>query len=48
MAASAQLIEHEKVKLVSTWNLQSYILVSLLWKGTLQATKSETWTLTLS
>jgi len=38
-----QLIEHEEVKLVPTWSLYPYILVSLVQKSTLQSTEREIW-----
>lgn len=37
-----QLIEHGEVELIPTWSIQPYILMSLVWEGTLQATKRET------
>ena len=37
-----QLIEHGEVELEPAWSLQPYILMSLVQKGALQATKGET------
>ena len=42
---STQLTECSKIKLVPTWNLHLYVLVSLVWESTLWATERETWTL---
>lgn len=36
--APTQLIEHGELTLGSTWNIHPYVLVSLVWEGTLQAT----------
>ena len=32
---STQLIEYRKFELVASWSFYSYILVSLVWEGTL-------------
>ena len=45
---SIQLIKHGEVKLVPTWILHLYILVSSLREGTLQATEREMLTPTQS
>lgn len=37
-------LKSKEVKLVAAWSFHPYILVSLLQKGTLQATERETWT----
>ena len=36
-----ELIENGEVELVPTWSLHPYVLVSLIWGGTLRATKRE-------
>lgn len=41
-----QFIENGDTELVRTWSLQPYILVSLVWEGTMLATKGVTWTQT--
>ena len=46
--SSIQLIKHGEVKLVPTWILHLYILVSSLREGTLQATEREMLTSTQS
>ena len=38
-----QLIEHREVELVLPRNPHPYVRVSLVWEGTLQASKRETW-----
>lgn len=39
-----QLTEHGETELVPTWSLLPCVLVTLVWEGSLKATKKETWT----
>lgn len=36
-----QLIEHGEAELIPTWSIQPYILMSLVWEGTLQTARRE-------
>jgi hypothetical protein len=41
-------IKHKEINLVPTRTFHFYVLVSLVWKCTLQVTEKETWTSTQS
>lgn len=38
-----QLVAHWQVELLPVWSLYPYVVVSLMWEGTLHITERETW-----
>ncbi|EGW05832.1 hypothetical protein I79_007330 [Cricetulus griseus] len=44
-ATFTQFIEYREAKVVLSWRLYSYVLVSLAWRGTLKVMERQTWTI---